>query len=153
MIKEISFKNYFSFKEGATVSFLMNKKVPKEYYRVNNLTTVMGIKGANGSGKTNILRAIGFLSYFVTKSADKDVGEPIYLDSYFRNSHPSEFLIEFISDNGTEYIYEVSVNDKQVLREKISRKKVRKVEIIYREGGKIVSCIKELEELNLFKFF
>ncbi|WP_155487952.1 AAA family ATPase, partial [Vibrio harveyi] len=33
----------------------------------NEVGTVLGLKGANGSGKTNILKAISFLYSFCTK--------------------------------------------------------------------------------------
>ena len=152
MIKELSFKNYSSFKEGATISFKINGKVPDSYYRAKNLSTIMGIKGANGSGKTNILKAFSFLSDFLTKSADKDVNDMIAVNSHFQNGLPSEFYIEFVSSDGTEYMYELSVNNREVLKESIHRRKpTQKTEVIVRIGNKIHRCISELDELKKVK--
>ena len=51
-------KNFFSFKEGFSIS-LKNK---------NNISSVLAIKGANASGKTNIIKVLSFLHSFVTNS-------------------------------------------------------------------------------------
>ncbi|RLO26449.1 abortive infection protein, partial [Serratia marcescens] len=106
MIHSYGLKNYFSFKDGADVSFRLNNKVPRDISQGKGVTTVLGIKGANGSGKTNLLKALDFMSEFCTKSFFLKEDENIDADSYFRSKKPSEFYIEFTKDD-VFYRYEL----------------------------------------------
>ena len=64
MIYSYGFKNYFGFKEGADVSFLLGSRVPQEISGGRKAATILGVKGANGAGKTNLLKALTFISTF-----------------------------------------------------------------------------------------
>ncbi|EPD8202479.1 AAA family ATPase, partial [Yersinia enterocolitica] len=68
MIYSYGFKNYFGFKEGAEVSFELNNRVPKDISMGRDVATILGVKGANGAGKTNLLKALVFLATFCTDS-------------------------------------------------------------------------------------
>ena len=73
MLIEFGGYNFFSFKEGFSIS-LKNK---------NDLSLVLAIKGANASGKTNIIKALSFLHSFVTNSfATLKPDEEIMIFSY-----------------------------------------------------------------------
>lgn len=150
MIKKFGFRNYFGFKEGAMISFELNSSARKSVYNINRASTVLGIKGANGSGKTNIIRALGFLSSFVTASANKEKDDLIEIDSYFNNKYKSDFFIEFVGKKNISYRYELSANRQEVFEEKISRKNERWTKIIHRKGED-VSCINELKEIEMVK--
>ncbi|MCD6616295.1 AAA family ATPase [Aeromonas veronii] len=62
MILRFGFKNFSSFKDGAEISFLFDGNTPEDISFGQKVGTVLGIKGANGSGKTNILKALSFIS-------------------------------------------------------------------------------------------
>ena len=148
MIKRFGFRNYFSFKEGAVISFNMNKKTPADYYQVDGISTVIGVKGGNASGKTNILRMLGFISGFILRS-DSSTGK-IKIDSHFDNERPSFFFIEFVADNNIEYTYELTATSEKVVKEKIYKKNIKKTEIICREGNVVkgygdISIVSDLE--------
>ena len=149
MIRNFAVKNYFCFKEGAEVSFVLDGNASTHLKQ--EVSTVLGIKGANGSGKTNIIKAISFLSMFASYSAQWS-GElksiPVF--SHFNNDDETDFQIEFDVD-GTIYFYELSLTDKSVLREAIYRKRGRKTLILERLNDEIVECLSDMNELKDIK--
>lgn len=150
MITYMGFRNFFSFKEGGEISFLLDKRVRDSVPNKNGISYIMGIKGGNGSGKTNIIRAIGFISKFITKSADVDADKKISIDSFFSNNESSEFVIEFcIGDNN--YKYELELDQEKVYREKLSRRLKREVVVFERVDDKIIKCLKALNEIKKIK--
>lgn len=157
MIYSYGLKNYFGFKEGAEVSFALNSKVPKEFSMGRDFTTILGVKGANGAGKTNLLKAIGFLSSFCARSFNNSEGDKITADPYFSNGKPSEFYIDFCIEE-TRYVYELGVTRDEVMYERLYRKNVanksantrtRKVLVFDRVKEKIVKRLEELSSIDL----
>jgi len=146
----IGFKNFFSFKEGAEVSFVLDKRVQETIPSYNGVSYIMGIKGANGSGKTNIIRAIGFVSKFIARSSNYSVEEKVKIDSFFDNSEPSEFSVEFILD-GCNYSYDLILDKHKVHYEKLSRKIKREVVVFERKDDKVVECLKAISEIKKIK--
>ena len=149
MISKFAFKNYFCFREGAEVSFAFDGNASAHLGQ--EIGTVLGIKGANGSGKTNIIKAISFLSLFTAYSAQWG-GElsAIPILTHFNNKDDTEFYVEFDVD-GVMYFYELSLTDQCIKREAIYRKKGRKTLIIERIDDQIVDCISSLKELKRIK--
>lgn len=147
MFTYIGFKNFFSFKEGAEVSFVLDKRVQETIPSYNGVSYIMGIKGANGSGKTNIIRAIGFVSKFIARSSNYSVEEKVKIDSFFDNSEPSEFSVEFILD-GCNYSYDLILDKHKVHYEKLSRKIKREVVVFERKDDKVVECLKAISEIK-----
>ncbi|HEI8402777.1 TPA: AAA family ATPase, partial [Citrobacter freundii] len=108
MIYSYGLKNYFGFKEGAVVSFELNNRVPSEISMGRDVATVLGVKGANGAGKTNLLKALVFMSNFCTQSFSNTEDKNITADPYFSSKKPSEFYIDFkVGD--TKFYYELAV--------------------------------------------
>ncbi|WP_145530826.1 AAA family ATPase, partial [Yersinia alsatica] len=143
MIYSYGLKNYFGFKEGAEVSFVLNNRVPKDVSFGREVATVLGVKGANGSGKTNLLKALEFISSFCTTSFMRSDSSLINADSYFKNLKPSEFYMDFqVKD--VRYTYEVAVTRKEVIYEKLYKKNVstrqtRKVLVFERIKNEVTS--------------
>ncbi|KPG78923.1 MULTISPECIES: AAA family ATPase [unclassified Pseudomonas] len=150
MIKHFGFRNFFSFKEGGEVSFLFDKRVRDTVPNRNGISYIMGIKGGNGSGKTNIIRGLGFIARFIANSADTSADSKIPIDSFFANKEPSDFVIEFCIDE-SNYIYELSLDAERVFYEKLSRKLKREVVVFEREGDKIIKCLKSIGEIKKVK--
>ena len=158
MIKKFGFKNFSSFKEGAEISFEYDGNTPKCVSNGELIGTVLGIKGANGSGKTNVLKALSFLYCFVTKrmattQKNKDDEDEINLpiNSYYSSKDPIEFYIEFIN-NGILYYYELDVNNSGIVRELIVKNKneenSKDVVFLEREGNEITSRLSEYDEIT-----
>ncbi|ALO35393.1 hypothetical protein CMT41_12190 [Colwellia sp. MT41] len=150
MIKKFGVKNFFSFEEGMEVSFELDKKVPEDIRQGLDTTTVLGIKGANGSGKTNIIKAIDFLTSFCTTSAKSKEAEGINIRSFFDNEDAIEFYIDFNVEE-QHFFYELEITEKSILREVLYRTNSRKVKVFERVGNEIVDCIDDVVELKAIK--
>ena len=102
MIHSYKFRNFFSFAEWAEVSFVVNKKVPETELIFTSpaglrLSKLMTIIGANGSGKTNALKTLPFISWFICRSfsalkPDDDIPVETH---FFSESEKCEFELEF----------------------------------------------------------
>lgn len=76
MIYRLEIENFYSVRERQVIDLTVNKKVPEEPGRLvpihddseDRAPSVVAIYGANASGKSNVLRAIAFLSWFVRSS-------------------------------------------------------------------------------------
>lgn len=150
MIKKFGVKNYFCFKEGIEVNFAFDGNVPQAISMGRDFSTVMGIKGSNGSGKTNIIKAIQFLRTFCYFASDSDVEERLAVNGYYDSTDPTEFYLDF-AINEMNYYYELDVSEKGVLREVLYRTNTRRTKILVREGDSIVEAIDELAELKLIR--
>lgn len=150
MLLSYGFKNYFSFKEGATVSFEFDAKVPSQISEGHSTGTVLCINGANASGKTNVLRALSFIKTFATKSFSSEPDDLIPLEVHFECDEPAEFFAEFTSGEYT-YLYELGLTDKEVIYERIYRTKAKRIKIIERRKGRITHATKEFERLKNIK--
>jgi hypothetical protein len=151
MILEFSIRNFFSFKETSTISFKLPSHCPEEISAGLDVSKVICLKGKNASGKTNILKAVSFLSSFCTDSfTNLQPDSLIPVDSFFDNEEPSEFQIEFQTDNAN-YIYELEVTERDVIRETLYRKVARKTKLLERSKNKLSYLSKELSSLRLIK--
>jgi len=150
MIYSFGARNYCSFREGFTVSFEFNAKVPKAASKGKKVSTVLGVKGANASGKTSILKALAFISSFASRSFNKAEGELIGIDSFFGNPKPTEFYIDF-DFSGIRYIYELKTTENEVLREALYKKVSRKTLVFERVKNEITKKVVDLEEISLIK--
>ena len=145
MILKFGAKNFYSFKEGFEIDLTLNEK------KINQgVTNVLAIKGANASGKTNVLKLLSFLPSFVQNSfTELKPDETILINSYFFNDEPIEMFIVFL-DNNIEYRYELTLTKSKIISEIICKKEKRWTKIIWREENKINS-IAEYSEIKKIK--
>lgn len=157
MIYSYGFTNYFGFKEGAEISFELNSRVPKDVSFNREVATILGVKGANGAGKTNVLKALGFLLDFCAFSFRSDLNEDIKADPYFDSKSPSEFYIEF-KKGDYRYKYELGVSEKEVHYERLFRKKHkssegdnkgRRICVFDRKFNKIIKRLDEISDIDV----
>lgn len=148
MIYSYGARNYFSFREGMRASFQLSAKVPATIAQGRKVSTVLGIKGANASGKTHILKCLTFLHDFICSSFSLEDGDSIGYDSYFDNEEESEFYIDFkVGD--IRYIYELTATPLAVVREALYKKLQRKTLIAERLGNIIVERPNDYAALDL----
>jgi len=128
MIQELKIKNFLSFKDEVKFSFeASNDKFAEDsqVVTINENTRLLRfaiVYGYNASGKSNLLSALSFLSYFWSyqpKSLDAKTGViPFKLDKP-SSKVPSSFDIVFYVKN-TKYWYQLELDESQVFWEKLS---------------------------------
>ncbi|MCK5681383.1 ATP-binding protein [bacterium] len=151
MLLRFGARNFFSFKEGVDISLELGASCPLDISRGKAVTNLLCVKGANGSGKTNILKILSFLQYFCcTSFKELKPEDKIMVDSFFYNDDPVYFFCEFISD-GIKYLYEVSLNQNEILTEKVTRKIKQPSVLFERVGSKLKKRIKEFSGLDSVK--
>jgi hypothetical protein len=143
-------KNFYSFKEGFEVSFELNDNCPQEISQGRDYATVLCVKGANASGKTNILKALYFINTFGVRSFSDDPNHDIPIETFFYSENPSEFYMEFRIDNIT-YRYELELTKKEIIRETLYRKIQRFSKVIERKKNSFTETIGEFHELSSMK--
>jgi len=137
MLLEYGFKNFFSFREGAEISFRLDKNCPESISGGASFTPVLAVKGANAAGKSQVLRALGFLELFVADSFSQKDGIPLALRPHFKSEEPTSFFVEFMVGPNL-YRYELEATQTQVLRETIYRTKAKRIKLVERLGNEIV---------------
>ncbi len=125
MVQEFSVKNFLSFKDEVTLSFLATKDTRFEDYQVVEVAPNVRllrfgvIFGANASGKSNVLKAFGFLQKFLTKiprgKTEKTNVVPFLLNDR-TPIEPTEFALKFYIGS-TKYWYKLSLDASKVVRE------------------------------------
>jgi hypothetical protein len=118
MLLEFGVKNFFCFEEAAVISLRLDKNCPTSISKGKSFVNVLGIKGANASGKTQILKGLSFLSFICAHSFSTKPDEPIHIFTYFNNTEPCELYAEFISNDIT-YRYELVVTRAKIESETI----------------------------------
>lgn len=157
MIQEIKIKNFFSFKDEVTFSFLASEDKFAEESQVvqidenTRLLRFAVLYGYNASGKSNLIKAFNFLCYFWTFSAkDLNSGTNVMcfkLDSVSSNN-PTEFELIFYVEK-RKYLYQLKLNEKEVLLEKLSYFKDAKEIMLFErrfENNQSVICFNDSEE-------
>lgn len=143
MILNFSIKNFGPIKDKQTLSFEAEKSTHLEdAYIINvgekRLLKLALIYGANASGKTTILEALGFLRELVLFPVDKKTElldfEPFLFDSQ-TVSEPSLLSIDFYHER-IKYSYEVEFIKKAIIREELYVYNSRKANIYKRTTNK-----------------
>ena len=131
MVIRYSVENFYSFREIVTVDFTVGATAGERpgmiltnYGHVNSVT---GVFGANASGKTNLLKPLGFLSWFILDSARRKPGDGIPYESFAftaEENTPTKLELEF-EFHGELYRYELELIKDVVTREALFLKKTR----------------------------
>lgn len=73
MLRQLRIKNFYSIREALELSLLLNARTPNDFRSIattdgQKASKVMALVGANASGKTNILKMLAFIHWFITDS-------------------------------------------------------------------------------------
>lgn len=151
LLLEYGVRNFFSFKEGAIVSFRFDGNTPEGITQGRSCSTIMGVNGANAAGKTHLLKALRFISWFGARSFAGKPDSKMPLEAYARSSEPSEFYIEFEGTDVT-YRYEFELTDAKVHREALYRTKAKRTLLFERIENTIAVATKEFSGLRTLTF-
>lgn len=147
MLLEYGVKNFLCFREGACASFRLDKNTPESISDGQGHAMLLCVKGANGSGKTHLLKGLAFIGSFASKSFSMDPDAEIPVDSHFNSDAPSEFFAEFVASDGITYLYELSVT-KQCVRREALYKKIKRKTLLFERVLNKVSTIERLSDIE-----
>ncbi|MDA0814569.1 MAG: AAA family ATPase [Verrucomicrobia bacterium] len=134
MIIDFAVTNFRSFRAEQRLSFVSSnyvKELPENLIDPQlpgldglKLLKAVGVYGANAAGKTNVLRALNFLSHFVENSATElDEGDETGVEPFVLCAEcpdqPSEFALRFVVE-GVRYHFALIVDRRRVLFESLS---------------------------------
>ncbi len=128
MIRKIKFNNFYSFKTEQILDFTANKKTSYSYYNSefgNQISKIIGFVGPNAAGKTNIIRLLSFIGYFITNGDDKQPDLSAAFKPFFNNKNVSNITVEFELEK-TLFFYSFSIKDNLVVKESLEVKSVEK---------------------------
>ena len=134
-------RNFYSFKEDFDVTLEHKDEV----------LSILGIKGANASGKTNVILALSYIRSFMFNSfSEFHPDDGMYAKPFFDSQENIELYIHFKLDD-IEYKYEIEFTQEILVKEVFSRKDNRWTTMFIREGEKVIECINALDELKTIK--
>ena len=145
MIYNYSFTNFQSFKESTQVDLTVTKKVELTHWMHQTksderVSKLMAVLGANGGGKTALLKSLAFLGWFINGSFQSGPESPIPISPHFSAEHkPTEFSMLFDLDDKL-YRYELRCTRECVLFEALYQKRERFGYIFVREWDDAKKC-------------
>ena len=144
MLLSFRFANHRSFRHeqhlNLTPVYGQGQKATAELI---DAVSVIGIFGANASGKSNIINAFDYLSQMVgTSDRESEPGlgparQPFRLDPVAR-LEPSSYVADLALD-GIRYTYGFRLNDDEVLEEWLYSYPLRKKRVVFERTGKTFS--------------
>ena len=154
MIHKYRFKNFFSFAEETEVSFVLNRQVPNsdlvfESPGGTRLSKLLTAIGPNASGKTNVLKPLSFLRWFIPHSFTtcKPDDEIPVQSHFFSDEADSEFEIEF-EDSDHHYRYSLVINPERVVHESLHQKTSKFFSFIFRRDWSEASSAYDIRQQN-----
>src|ERR1035437_7765031 len=90
MIHRLEIENFYSIRETQVIDLRIGAKVPDEEGRFGRLRDGSDVRvpktvaffGANASGKSNVLKALSFLHWFLVRSFELPPEDPILLHRF-----------------------------------------------------------------------
>jgi len=145
MIRRVTFENFCSFQGEAELDFRTKASTPTDDSFTSSLvgdklSILAGVFGPNASGKTNLLKTLAFLNFFLRGSyGNQKADDPIPVDCFMgEQSKQTRILVEFENSQAV-YRYEVTLTPREVVKERISRRNTETRSfrtLILREHGK-----------------
>ena len=128
MIISFEAENYLSFLRPARVDLTVGATAPDNYHFVRadgaRIAKIIGIYGANASGKTNLLRIVPAVAEFITQSFSKPLDSTLpFPPHFFHKELPVRIQVEFQTpEDGSRYRYTLEVQENRVISESLKVK-------------------------------
>ena len=128
MLISLKISNFFSFAQETQVSFEMGKKPSSSSFDIKllsdrRLNKVVAIVGPNGSGKTQLIKSLAFLSWFVSDSflgIEPGASMPFKAHALLADQNTHFELVFRIGNDEFKYVLEANRN--QVIHESLYKK-------------------------------
>ena len=129
MIHSFSCKNFYSFSDLATVSFVVNEKAPDNhgYFLAPSGTRLSKVEtaiGPNASGKTNLLKVLPFIKWLIADSSNINPNASLPVKPFMfggQKNKPIELSADFEID-GNIYTYSFILEEKKIILEELKVK-------------------------------
>ena len=130
MLIKFSVANFRSIKKEVVLDLKTNRfikenpenTIPLNLRNIKDIHKCLVIYGVNGSGKSNLLKALDFMKDFILNSHTKTHGDKISAEPFLLVENPtteaSRFTIEFLFER-VRYEYEFSLTPTRVISEKL----------------------------------
>ena len=132
MLHSYAFKNFHSFRERTEVSFALTQKAGAHGWDAvspsgQRLATALAVIGANGAGKTSLIKPLAFLNWFVVHSFQSQPTAHIPVKPHFAAQDEAiEFELQADDEEGTLWRYVLRLTPERVLHEAVYRRPNRK---------------------------
>lgn len=131
MVHKLSFSNFYSFRDQVIIDFTVDKNAPDTdaYFsdsHGNRISKIMTVIGANASGKTNLLKSLSFLKWFIIDSfsglgPNDEINKGFSPFLFCTKKEKSVFDIVFEIDKEI-YEYKLELMPKRVVKESLEIK-------------------------------
>ena len=160
MLLRVVLKNFLSFNDEVQFDMFPNMKRTSLANHIKMLgdklpvLKMAAIYGANGAGKSNLLKGINFLKAIATNKDflnAESVGKYIFALKENSGNEPLELTIEFVTESGIPFIYSIEVNGTGVVFETLQISGLGSGEnanIFTRKGGYVEYAVAPSDEVN-----
>ncbi|MBK9220469.1 MAG: AAA family ATPase [Uliginosibacterium sp.] len=131
MLHSLRFSNFFSFADETEVSFVLDARANGTESSFasaatdRQLSKLLAVVGANGAGKTNLIKPLAFIGWFVSQSFFLDESSTsIVQPHHLTEDQVSRFALEF-EVGGKLYRYTLHLTSQRVLFESLEHKTSR----------------------------
>nr|WP_316643482.1 ATP-binding protein [uncultured Roseateles sp.] len=128
MLLSYAFANFHSFADRATVSLVLNQRDTvhgwdRQSPSGERVTTALAVLGANGAGKSSLVKVGPFLGWFLRDSFNLKPEEPIaFMPHQAQQEFPAEFELEADGADGVRWRYVLRTMPDRVLHEALYRR-------------------------------
>ena len=160
MILRVILKNFLSFNDEVQFDMFPNMKRTTLSNHIDTLNgklpvlKMAAIYGANGAGKSNLLKGINFLKAIALNKSfvnKESIGKYIFMLKENAGSEPMELTIEFVTKSGMPYIYSVEIMDTGITFETLQISGLGSEDnrnIFTRREGKVEYAVTPSDEVN-----
>ncbi|MFO1225490.1 AAA family ATPase [Roseateles sp.] len=136
MLHRYAFENFQSFRDRTELSFRLNGKVPRIPWEARRgeerYSLLCAVMGANGSGKTALLKPLVFAAWFVRASFQQPADAPIpALPHFAAPGEPTTVEFEADDDQGRVWRYVLRLTPQRVLHEALYLKRTSQFSYVF----------------------